>query len=78
MFTYTMKCGCFFFVCFFNYRQQLTQIQGSFQASTLQFQQALDRIEWNQEAVQDLQQAVLNGPQLTFCTANDSVSNLLC
>ena len=82
MFTYTIKCMffCVYFFQFFFYnsRQQVTQIQGSFQASTLQFRQALDRIEWNQEAVQDLQQAILNGPQLTFCTANDSVSNLLC
>ena len=63
---------------FLVYRHQVTQIQGSFQASTLQFQQALDRIEWNPETVKDLQRAVLNGPQITFCIANDSVSNLLC
>lgn len=59
---------------FYIYRHQVTQIQDSFQASTLQFQQALDQIEWNPETVQDLQQAVLNGPQVTFCTTNNSVS----
>ena len=63
---------------FFIYRQRVTQIKGSFQASPQQLRQALDRIEWNPETVQDLQQAVLNGPQLTFCITNDSVSNLLC
>ena len=42
-----------------------------------QFQQVLDQIQWNPQTVQDLQQAVINGPQITICSANDSVSSLL-
>ena len=65
-------------VFFFIYRQQVTQINSSFRDSIQQFRQVLNQIEWNSETVQDLQQAVLNGPQLMFCITNDSVSNLLC
>ena len=59
------------------YRQQIDEFQGAFQAPTPQFRQALAQIQWNPQTVQDLQQAVLNGPQITLCSANDSVSNLL-
>ena len=59
------------------HRQQITEFQDAFQAPMPQFRQALDQIQWNPQTVQDLQQAVINGPQITFCNANDSVSNLL-
>ena len=57
------------------YRQQITQIGASFRGSTQQFREALDQINWNSDTVQGLQQAVLNGPQVTFCVTNDSVSD---
>ena len=60
---------------FIFYRQQITQIGSSFQGSIQQFREALDQISWNSDTVQGLQQAVLNGPQITFCVTNDSVSD---
>ena len=61
---------------FIFYRQQINQIGASFLGSTQQFREALDQISWNSDTVQGLQQAVLNGPQVTFCVTNDSsVSN---
>ena len=60
---------------FIFYRQQINQIGASFQGSTQQFREALDQISWNSDTVQGLQQAVLNGPQVTFCVTNDSVSD---
>ena len=66
----------YFIVHFFIFcRQQITQIGSSFQGSTQQFREALDQINWNSDTVQGLQQAVLNGPQVTFCVTNDSVSD---
>jgi len=43
--------------------------------TTQQFQEALDQVNWTPEIIEGLQQAVLSGPQFTFCNANDSVSN---
>ena len=60
---------------FILYRQQITQIGSSFRGSNQQFREALDQINWNSDTVQGLQQAVLNGPQVTFCVTNDSVSD---
>ena len=60
---------------FIFYRQQITQIGSAFLGSTQQFREAFDQINWNSDTVQGLQQAVLNGPQVTFCVTNDSVSD---
>ena len=60
---------------FIFYRQQINQVFGAFRGSTRQFREALDQISWNSDTVQDLQQAVLNGSQSTFCFTDDSVSD---
>ena len=90
LYIYCIVCNCreseelklfclvapYFIVHFFIfYRQQITQIGATFQGSTQQFREALDQINWNSDTVQGLQQAVLNGPQSTFCVTNDSVSD---
>jgi len=56
-------------------RQQQAEIGQAFQGTTQQFQEALDQVNWTPEIIEGLQQAVLSGPQFTFCNANDSVSN---
>ena len=47
----------------------------AFQGTTQQFQEALDQVNWTPEIIEGLQQAILSGPQYTFCNANDSVSD---
>ena len=62
-------------IAFFISREQQTQIGQAFQGTTQQFQAALDQVNWTPEIIEGLQQAVLSGPQYTFCNANDSVSD---
>ena len=54
------------------YREQVAQFSGA--RTRQQFKDVLDQITWTPDTVQDFQQGVLNGLQITFCITNDSVS----
>ena len=62
-------------IAFFISRQQQAQIGQAFQGTIQQFQEALNQVNWTPEIIEGLQQAVLSGPQLTFCGGDDSVSD---
>ena len=62
-------------IALFISREQQVQIGQAFRGTTQQFQEALDQVNWTPEIIEGLQQAVLSGPQFTFCNANDSVSD---
>ena len=60
-------------VFIYLYRQQAAQFSSA--RTRQQFRSVLDQISWTPDAVQDFNQGVLNGPQVTLCITNDSVSD---